>query len=345
MSIGLLLCRAVLCATATAGSDTAMVVHRAGIVPESIAYHASSHSFFIGDVLRGRVLRLDRAGRWRQFAQFNDGVLGMKVDERNGVLWVNSFRRRSDGGRSAVLVAVDARTGVVRLRLAAPDTGNHLFNDLTIAHNGTVFLTDTRRGAVYRWEPHSPHLELWYWGLVNPNGIALAQDEATLFVADDNGLSEIAVAERKVRRIHAQHRDIDGLYEHSGQLIGIVNTPAEERVLSIRPGNTALPDSVAVLESRRSDYEAPTTGVIVADTLFYIANSQIPRVDPAAGRLRRGLRLDPIVVLRLPITHAALAAPSTAAGEWTVRVTNRRVRHGDASWEMPICVERTMVVR
>ncbi len=34
-----------------------------------------------------------------------------------------------------------------------------------------------------------------------------------------------------------------------------------------------------------------------------------------------------------------------SAGDWVIRVSGRRARHGDSSWEVPVTAEKTIVVR
>jgi hypothetical protein len=51
------------------------------------------------------------------------------------------------------------------------------------------------------------------------------------------------------------------------------------------------------MERGRADFRGPTTGVIVGDTLFYVANAQIGPFDPR----KEGGSLAPVVVLKMPL--------------------------------------------
>jgi hypothetical protein len=54
---------------------------------------------------------------------------------------------------------------------------------------------------------------------------------------------------------------------------------------------------VRELERARPDFRGPTTGAIVGDTLFYVANAQIGPFDPR----KEGGSLAPVLVLKMPL--------------------------------------------
>jgi hypothetical protein len=55
--------------------------------------------------------------------------------------------------------------------------------------------------------------------------------------------------------------------------------------------------AVRDLERGRADFQGPTTGTIVRDTLYYVANAQIGPFDPR----KQGGSLAPVLVLKLPL--------------------------------------------
>ena len=69
------------------------------------------------------------------------------------------------------------------------------------------------------------------------------------------------------------------------------------RVVAFRvEGESAA--AVRELERGRADWRGPTTGAIVRDTLFYVANAQIGPFDPR----NEGGTLAPVVVLKMPLS-------------------------------------------
>ncbi len=78
-------------------------------------------------------------------------------------------------------------------------------------------------------------------------------------------------------------------------------TPAPDRVIRLllsADGRKA--ERARVLESNHPDYALPTTGVVVGDELFYVANTQIDRMG-AAGQIRPDAKLRDLILLRLKI--------------------------------------------
>ena len=70
---------------------------------------------------------------------------------------------------------------------------------------------------------------------------------------------------------------IDGLSFHNGALIGIQNGIRPYRVVRLPLDATASRiKAVEVLESNHPLFDEPTTGVVIGDRYFFIANSHWP---------------------------------------------------------------------
>ncbi len=95
---------------------------------------------------------------------------------------------------------------------------------------------------------------------------------------------------------------IDGLYFYQGNLIAIQNGVVPNRVLRVSLEKDQVTDQ-EVLEANHPDFNEPTLGVIVGDSLHFIANSQWPNVNEKAELAMDKLR--PTVVLKLSLKRAA----------------------------------------
>jgi hypothetical protein len=221
--------------------------------------------------------------------------------------------------RSALL-ALDLGSGALRHRHVPDDSlSPHLFNDLVITREGAVLLTDSEAGRVYRLAHPADSLRVWLQppgdAFSYPNGIALAHDERTVYVAHVEGVSAIDVDTRAARLLRppAGHTltGFDGLYAVGRTLVGIQNAGVKlDRVVAFRVTADGEVAEVRDLERRHPAYDIPTTGAIVGDTLYYVANSQLDRL-PASGRDAPQRPLEPVVVLRLAIPRLAPdAAPA-----------------------------------
>lgn len=186
------------------------------------------------------------------------------------------------------LFKCDLGTGRVLRRYVPADSGtSHLFNDLAIASNGDVFVTDTDQGWLYRIRADADSLEVFlrpdpdYWS--GANGITLTGDARTLYVAFVEGIARIDRATRQLMRLRPPRRtstaQLDGLYWHRGALVGVQNQRGLEQIVRY----DLTPDGRSILRARvleRGDslLRRPTTGAIVGTQFYYIANSQYERL-------------------------------------------------------------------
>jgi sugar lactone lactonase YvrE len=315
-----------LASQALAQSDTAFVLARAGVIPENLAYDPPRDRFLAGDLEHDGLIELRRDGSIRPFATaagIDGRVLGLKIDARRNVLWGVAFTRlpvpagdTTPAPARSIIFALSLPEGRLLRRIASPDDGaSHLFNDLVIGRDGMVYFTDSEAGAV--WALKESKLRLLHRApperFAYPNGIAFLPAEAGVLVAYWQGLITIALPSGGVTRVRAANDSvvgrIDGLYPACGGYVGIQNMATPSRVIAFRlEGGAAA--GIRDLERGREDFRGPTTGAIVKDTLFYVANAQIGPFDPRS----RGGSLAPVLILKMPLQCPARAAsPPTSA--------------------------------
>jgi sugar lactone lactonase YvrE len=296
-------------------SDTAFVLTRAGIVPENIVYDAPRDRFIGGDLERDGMIELHRDGSTRRFAEaarIDGRVLGLKIDVQRNLLWAVAFTRlpapagdKEEGPARSIVFALALPSGSLVRRIASPEDGaSHLFNDLVLGRDGTVYFTDSEAGAVWVLAPKESKLRLLHQAprerFAYPNGIAFLPGQRGLLVAHWQGLLTIELPSGRVAPVRAPNDSavgrIDGLYATCAGYVGIQNMADPSRLIAFR-----LEDGSAVavreLERGRADFRGPTTGAIVGDTLFYIANAQIGPFDPR----KEGGSLAPVLVLKMPL--------------------------------------------
>jgi sugar lactone lactonase YvrE len=300
---------------AAAQSDTAFVLARAGVIPENIVYDAPRDRFLGGDLERDGMIELRRDGSFRPFATdagIDGRVLGLKIDRRQNLLWGVAFTRLAarDGDSAqaparSILFALDLPGGRLVRRISSPQDGaSHLFNDLVVGRDGTVYFTDSEAGAVWALAPKSAKLRLLHRApperFAYPNGIAFLPGERGLLVAHWQGLITIQLPTGPVTQVKAANDSvvgrIDGLYPACDAFVGIQNMANPSRLIAFRIENGSAA-AVRELERGRPDFRGPTTGAMVGDTLFYVANAQIGPFDPR----KEGGSLAPVLVLKLPL--------------------------------------------
>ena len=132
---------------------------------------------------------------------------------------------------------------------------------------------------------------------IHPNGITWSSDGKALYVAHLEGLSRVDLRTRDVVPVgHPASMTlvgIDGLATYKGDIIAIQNgLPGVSRVVRLAMTADGLNvRSLDVLDANLPDHDIPTTGVLVGDGFYYIANSQLRRFTspgvPAVGSLQK----------------------------------------------------------
>jgi hypothetical protein len=302
-------------------SRAAFSVAEKDLMPESVAYDPGDGTFYLGSLYRRKIVAV-KNGVARDFvapkADGLGGVLGMKVDEGRRELWANSCH----GAEPPVIVDADPKrrgeAAVYRydlrarrlLRAYGKGSPEHplCFNDLALTPGGDVYLS-TGPDGVFRISRKSDALELMAPtpGLF-VNGIAASADGRRLYLADwARGVVVLDLDTRDLRPLTLPPGTtlvgIDGLYVYGQSLVGVQNgiRTGPTRVLQAfldASGSRVL--CVELLERNHPAYDTPTTGVLVGSDLFYVAGSQLNRLD-ASGRPLPLDQLRETQVLRLPL--------------------------------------------
>ncbi len=291
-------------------SQTAFTIAEPDLLPEGIAYDPKRRTFYLSSIYKSKIVSIDAAGRKNDFkASGQDGllsVLGMKVDVRRRLLWVCNNTR--DGVAFVHKYNLDSGKLIKKYTLDHKPS-RHQVNDIAFNRRGEVYITDSLSGAVYEIPADTDELRL----LVNleqgvyPNGIALSKDEKRLFVATFAGISLIDIGTKTHTELaHGENIALtgaDGLYLYGNSLIAVQNAnPSPDRVIRWflnAEGNKV--EKAQVIESNHPLYALPTTGAIVGDNFFYIANTQINSVG-AEGKISSLTKLRDLILLKVKLT-------------------------------------------
>jgi pimeloyl-ACP methyl ester carboxylesterase/sugar lactone lactonase YvrE len=302
-------------------STEAFVLPDPDLLPEALAYDSADGSFYVGSLAQRKVIRRHRDGRIETVAGPGAPLLrvvGVKIDGLRRQLWFATWEPGIDSASTAGLRVThtrlfryDLRSGQQLKSYAPRDSARgHLLNDLVVTPDGDVYVTDTEEGSVYRVRRNADTLELF----VRPdparfsgaNGIAVAADGRTLYVAFAQGIARLDLASRELGLLGAPEdvttSGIDGLYWHPTGLIAVQTAGGLERVVrfELDASGRRVRRSV-VLERANPLFRNPTTGILVGDTLYYIANSQYSRLADD-NTLRDSEYRAPTHVLRVDVT-------------------------------------------
>jgi hypothetical protein len=237
------------------------------------------------------------------------------VDAARRVLWVNSsygdnlvgYQKRDNS--PAGVFKFDLRNGkLIKKYLLERDT--HFCNDLALDDKGDVFVSHMfRESAIYRITAERDELELFAKpdGFTEPNGLALSSDSRTLFVATDEGVSAMDVASKARQQLTAPAdvslKGIDGLYFHRNTLIAVHPGRRMVRRYFLDAALRAV-TRAETLEANHPMMNVPTTGVIVGDEFYYVANAQFGSFEKD-GSLFPLERLFEPVILKVNLVETA----------------------------------------
>lgn len=258
---------------------------------EGIAFDPVSKRFFAGTG-KGELLAISQDGKVSTFASGGGlrQILGIKVDAARRLLWLVSGRypepdAPADSGTGGIR-AYNLDTGAVVTTIEVDERPIlHGFNDVALAEDGTVYVTDTNRNSVYKLAPGGKALELVLQDarMTFPNGIVLSPDQNMLYVAHVEGISAVDVKSRSRKLLKvpadASVNSIDGLLLHKGQLFGVQNSPYLDRIVGIAlsPDGSSV-HRVWTLSSHTPAGLSHTTAAIAGDQLYMIGGTPLPDV-------------------------------------------------------------------
>ncbi|HWR34541.1 MAG TPA: SMP-30/gluconolactonase/LRE family protein [Clostridia bacterium] len=263
------------------------------LIAEGIAYDPETKALFVSSIFKHKIVAVDAQGRTRDFKQSGeDGllqVLGMKVDARRRLLWAASYANEHDkenAGRAAVH-KYDLRTGKLIKKYELQPKPAHLLNDVAFTRAGDLYVTDSQTGGVYVIRHDRDELEQFLPAdtFAYPNGIAISADESKLYVASwGPGVSIVNLKTKGISQLaqpsNVTASDIDGLYLYKNSLIGVQNGLGNDRAARfyLNASGDAIV-SAEVLESRNPLFDIPTTGSIVGDDFYLLANAQLSKLN------------------------------------------------------------------
>jgi len=274
-------------------SATAFMIREPDLAPEGIAYDPVDKSFYVGSISKHKIVRVAADGSVKDFkASQQDGLgatLGMKVDAQRRFLWVTSDFFEGDPKASrAALYQYNLSTGALRFKHQLPPGAEGFLNDVALDFKGEAFTTNSTTGEVFRASPDRDGLELFLPrdAVGQANGIAVSPGDEVLFVAGWIGVARVDIATKQFKLLAKPHNvsdaGLDGMYFYKGSLVGIQNPdlhPARVVRYFLNPQMDAI-TRAEVLETYNPLFEIPTTGTLVGDSLYFMANTQIDKMKP-----------------------------------------------------------------
>jgi hypothetical protein len=299
----------------------------AGIMPEDIAFEKSSGAFVVSSIQNHTLYRvsLPKAGekecsikelpldesakRWP--------TLAVSGDPKRNLFWSTSSAMpdfagvpKEDEGKASLL-AVNGANGKIVQRFDLNSDGPAVLGDMSVTADGTVYVSDSVGGGVYRVQGdlNTAKLEKIAGGFFSPQTPALARDGQRLFVADyPLGIAIVDLRKKQTDKLeYLPHPEniavtgLDGLLRDGNSLIGIQNGTNPARIIRyhLDPAQTKIV-SAEVIEQSTERLGDPTHAVAANGMIYVIANVGWNKVDDH-GKLKPGAQFTAPLLLRFSV--------------------------------------------
>ncbi|MCK5147005.1 SMP-30/gluconolactonase/LRE family protein [bacterium] len=260
-------------------SQIAFTISDKELWPEGITYDPVEKMFYFGSVTKHKIVKVDHFGKSIDFTEEGqDGlniVVGIHVDPVRRTLWACSV---SETKKEIFKYNLSSGKLIKKYSFPPDEKKRYSFNDLVIHPNGDIYISGG--GAIYVIPHDSDKLE-WFLRdnlIVLPNGITLSDDGRTIYSADQAiGIYKIDIKTKSFSLLsHSSEFSsiiIDGLYFRNNNLYAvqpILNTISR---FTLNKDATYI-ESREIYERNTAYLVFPTTGVIVGDYFYFIADPE-----------------------------------------------------------------------
>jgi hypothetical protein len=270
-------------------------------------------------------------------------TMAVSADAKRKVLWLtvsavpgfSGFPKEDEG--KTLLLEIDANSGKILRRFDPGTSSPALLGDMLVTDDGTVYVTDSIGGGVYRVcgnsmrensangssanktspnknstpaDPTPATLEKIADGFFSPQTPTLSRDGKRLFVADYSmGIAVIDLASTNTngKLNYLPHPEnvavvgLDGLYLSGDSLIGIQNGTEPNRILRLQLNQAQTEITGAEVIEQATERMGDPTHAVAVDGWFYVsANVGWNKVDDN-GKLKPGEKFTPPALLRFPV--------------------------------------------
>jgi hypothetical protein len=282
--------------TLVTNSKKVVTLSETALHPEGLTYLAKTKTWLASSIHQRKIVAFDRkTGVCTDWLTTEDmlAVFALKADAKEAFLWVatsampemEGYSKALDGKAEILKVNIKTKQIVQRYTIE----GNHVFGDIYVTKNNTVYISDSAQPMLYKIENEEikPFVSFENEGL-NLQGITMNDQEDQLFVADY--LKGIAVVDRKTLAKKwltlpegTIGKGIDGLVFYKNKLVAVQNgvTPIRLTQFNLNKAQTGI-ESYRLLDNNRPEFDEPALATMVGNKLYFFANSPWKAYDKNA---------------------------------------------------------------
>lgn len=266
-----------------------------GLMPEGIDFDPVGRRVILGSFARGQLVTADLDCTTKELNPPGTlGVVaGIRVDPARRLVWATSNRAEEGPEVPPAVVAVSLETGEIAARKEyASSDSPVLLNDIALTPDGTVYVTESMHGTLLRTCLECPGLEVFLRSarVPLPNGLTVADDGTTLYVAHAAGISRVDLTTGAEERLAVPPEEIsvgaDGLYWHDGSLLAVQNQPFHDRIVrfALAADGRAI-RATRILNARFPGAMFHSTGFVLDGRLYF---NGVPEDLPPPPEARDG---------------------------------------------------------
>jgi WD40 repeat protein len=280
------------------------------LIPEGITIDTKTQTLFLNSLRYGKIVRCNFDGSNPQnfIADNQYGYLpGFGMFVKGDTLYAlgNSLPKKNS---KSILLLLNAKTGALINSFSPKDTTFKYLNDLAVASNGDVFITDSESNKIYAIQAKKAVFEVYLETdeVKNSNGITISDDGKYLYLASNkNG---IRIVDRQTKRIinesNQDYSGIDGLKFYKNTLIGIVNAKkGEENGIYryfLNKENTKITRKEKIF-SFKDESKISTTFSISNGYMYFVLNTQLDNLDGESGQIIDEKKLETYQLMKYQI--------------------------------------------
>jgi hypothetical protein len=216
------------------------------------------------------------------------GVLGLAVDHARDILWAGTSglpqadRITPEQAGKAELLKVNLASGKVLARYSAPNADKRSFGDIAVGKDGTVLVSDSLSGDIFRLRRGARELELLVSGgrFGSPQGILLLPGGKLALIADygsglhlvnlTNGSSIMVTAPAKATLL-----GIDGMIRQGRSILAVQNGVTPQRIVQLRmSADFKAVESVTVVAANHPMLDEPSGLMNLGGKIYLAGRSQ-----------------------------------------------------------------------